>query len=145
MSLLAATARWHSGFRNEVSEISPLKPNLYQMPRLINGAAIPALRRTFSFTEGKPDVADTRPILTDSSELPDQRNSKGKTRCVNSSDNTLVDGDTLLDNGKGRNLGADVPEPSWTAEMPERPKQPTPALHDDVMLPLLILHQDIDH
>lgn len=101
------------------------------MPKNISGAATPILQRKFSFIEGKPDIADIRPILLDSSEFLEQRRSKGKIRCVNSSDDTLVDGDTLLDTGNGRNVGADFAEPFWRAEMPERPKQPTP-LHEDV-------------
>lgn len=109
-----------------------LTANIYQMPKLAYDAAIPTLQRKFSFTEGKPDIADTRPILMDCSELPNQRTSKGKMRCVNSSDNTLVDGDTLLDNGNASNLGPDVAEPFWIAKIPERPKQPTSPLREEV-------------
>lgn len=100
------------------------------MPKLTKNAVFPTLQRKFSFTEGKPDVADTRPILIDSFELSDQRNSKGKMKCVNSSDNTLVDEDTLLDNGNV--VGPDVAQPFWAAEIPERPKQPTSLLHEEV-------------
>lgn len=100
------------------------------MPKLTKSAVFPTLQRKFSFTEGKPDVADTRSILIDSFELSDQRNSKGKMKCVNSSDNTLVDEDTLLDNGN--DVGPDVAQPFWTAEIPERPKQPTSLLHEEV-------------
>lgn len=102
------------------------------MLKQTNDAAFPALQRKFSFTEGKPDIADIRPILMDSSEFPDQRHSKGKMRCINSSDNTLVDEDTILDNGNSRNLGPDVAEPFWTAETPERPEQPTSPLREEV-------------
>lgn len=101
------------------------------MPKNINDAAIPILRRKFSFIEGKPDIADIRPILMDSSESLEQR-PKGKIRCVSSSENTLVDEDTFLDTGHGRNVGADFAEPFWRAEMPERPKQQTPPLHEEV-------------
>ena len=100
------------------------------MPKLTNDAVFPPLQHRFSFTEGKPDVADTRPILIDSFELSDQTNSKGKMKCVNSSDNTLVDEDTLPDNGNG--VGPDVAKPIWTAEIPDRPKQPTSLLHEEV-------------
>lgn len=100
------------------------------MPKLTNDAVFPTLQRKFSFTEGKPDVADTRPILIDSSKFSDQRNSKGKMKCVNSSDNTLVEEDTLLDSGNG--VGPDVAQPFWTAEIAERPKQPTSPLHEKV-------------
>lgn len=117
------------------------------MPKFIDDAATPILQRKFSFIEGKPDIADIRPILKDSSELLEYKRSKGKIRYVSSSDNTLVDGDTLLDTGNSRNLGADFAEPFWRAEMPERPRQPTPLLHEEVshaLRSLLTPHQYID-
>ena len=79
----------------------------------------PMLQRKFSFIEGKPDIADIRPVLMDSSDSLEHGRSKGKIRFVGSSENTLVDGDTILYTGNSRNLRADF------AEMPERPKQPT--------------------
>lgn len=94
------------------------------MPKGYNDAAGPILQRKFSFIEGKPDIADLRPISMDSSESLELGRSKGKFRCVSSSGNTLVDGDTLLETGNSRNLGADFAEPFEGAEMPERPKQP---------------------
>lgn len=102
------------------------------MPKNINDAAIPILQRKFSFIEGKPDIADIRPILMDSSELLEHGRSKGKIRCLSYSDNTLVDGDTLLDTGNSRNLRADFAEPFWKAKMPQRPKQPTQPLLGEV-------------
>ncbi len=101
------------------------------MPKSYNDAAIP-IQRKFSFIEGKPDIADIRPILMDSSQLLEHGRPKGKIRCVSSSENTLVDGDTLLDTGNCRNVGAESIEPFWRAEMPERPKQPTPPLLGEV-------------
>lgn len=100
------------------------------MPKLTNDALFPPLQHKFSFTEGKPDFADTRPILIDSFELSDQRQSKGKMKCVNSSDNTLVDEGRLRDNGNG--VGPYVAQPIWTAEIPDRSKQPTSRLHEEV-------------
>lgn len=102
------------------------------MPKGYNDAASPVLQRKFSFIEGKPDIADIRPILMDSSELLEHGRPKGKIRCVSSSENTLVDGDTLQDTGNSRNLGAAFTEPFWSAEMPERPKQPTLPLLGEV-------------
>lgn len=90
-----------------------------------NDADGPILQRKFSFIEGKPDIADIRPILMDLSESLGHGSSKGEIRCVSSSENTLVDGDPLLYTGNSRNLRANFTEPFWGAEMPERPKQPT--------------------
>lgn len=102
------------------------------MPKSYNDAAIPILQRKFSFTEGKPDIVDIRPILMDPSDSLEHGRSKGKIRCVSSSENTLVDGDTLPDTGNSRNVWADFTEPLWRAEIPERPKQPTPPLLGEV-------------
>lgn len=102
------------------------------MPKGYSDAASPILQRKFSFIEGKPDIVDIRPILMDSSRLLEHGRPKGKFRCVSSSENTLVDGDTLLDTGNSRNLGAAFTEPFWSAEMPERPKQQTLPLLGEV-------------